>query len=161
MKKIVSLLVFTAALIWTWNLVNSSSAIGFETHSGIQQKLSVLIQETIQKKKPEARDFQIMRLWTEPMNDNKIRAVFAYKFVEGKEDSAEQTLEGEAILHREVSADSGTDRWTLQSVKTTSDSVIFNEGSVVNPSTPDESGATPTPPVASPEEHKADTHKEE
>lgn len=153
MKKIISLLVFTAALIWTWNLVNSSSAIGFETHSGIQQKLSILIQETIQKKKPEARDFQIMRLWTEPLNDNKIRAVFAYKFVEGKEDSAEQTLEGEAILHREASEDAGTDHWTLQSVKTTSDTVIFNEGSTVNPTTPDDSAAPATPP--------AGTHKEE
>ena len=148
MKKIISLLVFTAALVWTWNLVNSSQAIGFETHSGIQQKLSTLIQETIQKKKPEAHDFQIIRLWTESMNDNKIRAVFAYKFLEGTTDSAEQTLEGEAILHREVSEDPKQDKWTLQSVKTTRDSVIFAEGSEVNPSTPDspdEPAATPAP----------------
>lgn len=146
MKKIISLLVFTAALIWTWNLVNSSPAIGFETHSGIQQKLATLIQETIQKKKPEAHDFQIMRLWTESMNDNKIRAVFAYKFLEGTTDSAEQTLEGEAILHREASEDPKQDRWTLQSVKTTRDSVIFAEGSQVNPATPD----SPEAPVAAP-----------
>ena len=153
MKKIISLLVFTAALIWTWNLVNSSAAIGFETHSGIQQKLATLIQETIQKKKPDAHDFQMVRMWTESMSDNKIRAIFAYKFLEGKTDPTEQSLEGEAILHREVSEDSKVDKWTLQSVKTLRDSVIFAEGSQVNPATPDsDNSAAPT--AAPPEKNE-------
>lgn len=148
MKKIISLIVFAAALIWTWNIVHSSSAVGFETHSGIQQKLAELIQQTIQKKKPEARDFQIVRLWTESVNENKVRAVFAYRFNEGTAatDATEQTIEGEAILHREIANDQNVDRWTLVSVKTLHDTVIFEDGSLINPATPDETteeGAAP------------------
>lgn len=135
MKKIISLIVFVVALIWTWNIIHNSQSIGFETHSGIQEKLAELIKQTIASKKPESKDLQVTRLWTEPMNDNKVRAVFAYKFTEPAEDgeSTEQSIEGEAILHREVSDNKDVDKWTLQSVKTTNDVLIFSEGSTITP----------------------------
>ncbi len=137
MKKIISLAVFTLALIWTWNIVHSTQAIGFETHSGLQEKLAALIKQTILTKKPGARDLQITRLWTETLSDNKVRAVFAYKFIDPGEGSelTEQAIEGEAILHREVSEDSKVDRWTLQSVKATNDVLTFSEGSSISPNT--------------------------
>lgn len=137
MKKIISLIVFAVALIWTWNIIHSTQAIGFETHSGIQQKLTELIQQTIANKKPEAKDLKVTRLWTESLSDNKVRAVFSYKFNEPSADneSTEQTIEGEAILHREPSDGTTEDRWTLQSVKTTNDVLIFSEGSTVSPAT--------------------------
>jgi hypothetical protein len=117
MKKIVSLVVFTAALIWTWNLIHSSTAIGFETHSGIQEKLAILITETLKSKKPNAEEVKITRLWTETMDDHKVRAVFAYSFIESENNErVEQNVEGEAVLHREPSEDSEQDRWILQSV---------------------------------------------
>lgn len=135
MKKIISLIVFAAALVWTWNIIHSTQAIGFETHSGIQQKLAELIKQTIMTKKPEVKDLTITRLWTEAVNDNKVRAVFAYKFTEPEEGNpgTEQSIEGEAILHREASEDSAVDKWTLQSVKTTNDALTFSEGSTVTP----------------------------
>lgn len=146
MKKIASFIIFTIALIWTWDIIHSSSAIGFETHSGIQEKLAVLIKQTVMTKKPEAKDFKITRLWTEAVNDNKVRAVFAYEFSEpseGKEMTA-QSVEGEAILFREPQDETNLDKWTLQSVKTTSDSVIFSEGLVVTPGADDDiPGAVP------------------
>ncbi len=151
MKKIISLIVFAVALIWTWNIIHNSQAIGFETHSGIQQKLADLIKQTIATKKPEAKNLQVTRLWTEPMNDNKVRAVFAYKFTEPAEggESTEQSIEGEAILHREVSDDNKVDKWTLQSVKTTNDVLIFSEGSTVGPQTetPSENVEATAPPA--------------
>lgn len=145
MKKIVSLVIFTAALFWTWNVIHSSAAIGFETHSGIQEKLAVLIKQTVMAKKPTAKNFKITRLWTESMSDNKVRAVFAYEFTDDVEaDSTEQTVEGEAVLFREPEDDSGQDRWTLQSVRTTNDIVTFSEGLVVTPgSGPESSEAAP------------------
>lgn len=148
MKKIISLVVFIAALVWTWNVIHTSTAIGFETHSGIQVKLAELIGNTLAVKKPNAKDLSILRLWTETMSDNKVRAVFAYKFMEVAEngDELEQIIEGEAVLHREPSEDAAVDRWTLQSVKTTNDIVIFSEGSVITPGieTP-AAEASPTP----------------
>ncbi|MNS63509.1 hypothetical protein D3C72_966050 [compost metagenome] len=135
MKKIISLVVFIAALVWTWNVVHTTEAIGFETHSGIQERLAELIKNTLAAKKPNAKDLSIMRLWTEPMNDNKVRAVFAYKFTEvsAEEGEIEQLIEGEAILHREAAPNAETDTWTLQSVKTTNDIVTFTDGTTLTP----------------------------
>lgn len=160
MKKIVSLVIFTAALFWTWNLIHSSSAIGFETHSGIQEKLAELIKQTVLAKKPHAKDLRITRLWTEPLSETKIRALFAYEFSDLVEsgDTTEQTVEGEAILFREPLDESGLDRWTLQSVRTTNDIVTFGEGLVVTPDAeipealgPEATTPMDTPPASVPE----------
>lgn len=140
MKKIISLVVFAAALIWTWNLFHgASSAVAFETHADIQTKLAELIKESLIAKKPSASNVQVVRMWTESLGDNKVRAVFAYKFVEKIEgteagnETTEQTIEGEAILHREPSTYKSEDHWVVQSVRTTNDIVTFSEGSTVAP----------------------------
>lgn len=152
MKKIVSLIIFTAALFWTWNLIHSSPAIGFETHSGIQEKLADLIKNTVFSKKPNIHNFRISRLWTESLGENKVRAVFAYQFTEpvAGGESTEQTVEGEAVLFHEPPDESGSDRWTLQSVHTTSDIVTFSEGLVVTPGAEEGEEAEPTPATETP-----------
>ncbi|WP_413943538.1 hypothetical protein [Bdellovibrio sp. HCB-162] len=158
MKKIVSLVVFIAALVWTWNVIHTTDAVGFETHSGIQAKLAELIKNTLSVKKPNAKELTITRLWTESLGENKVRAVFAYKFIDTSEggEALEQVIEGEALLHREPSEDSAVDKWTLQSVKTTNDIVVFTEGSTLTPGeeapAPEQTpAATPTPaPTATP-----------
>ncbi len=135
MKKIISLIVFTTTLVWTWNIIHSSQAIGFETHSGIQEKLAEMIKQTVLTKKPNAKNFRIARLWTESLSDTKVRAVFAYEFsevVEGNENT-EQTVEGEAVLFREPKDETNIDKWVLQSVRTTNDTVTFTEGMIVTP----------------------------
>lgn len=149
MKKILSLVVFTVALVWSWSVIHSASAIGIETHSGIQDRLATLIQQTVQQKKPAAQDIQVVRLWTETLDENKVRAVFAYRFTEmfdGGEKS-EQTVEGEAILHREPSEDSRIDRWVLQNVRTTNDIVTFDQGAVVTPARAADETVDPTAPA--------------
>lgn len=144
MKKLVSLVVFIVALVWTWNVIHTTQAIGFETHSGIQIRMADLIQTTLAEKKPHAKDLTITRLWTETLSENKVRAVFAYKFIDLTEDgeALEQVIEGEAILHREPSEQRNIDRWVLQNVKTTSDVVIFTEGSTISPDDKEEAPAT-------------------
>ena len=147
MKKIVSLVVFIAALVWTWNVVHTSEAIGFETHSGIQVKLAELIKDTLAVKRPHAKDLTIQRLWTETLNDNKVRAVFSFRFNDVSEggDNLEQIIEGEAVLHREAADEANVDKWTLQSVKTTNDIVTFTEGSTVTPGLTTEAPADEAP----------------
>lgn len=155
MKKIVSLVIFIAALVWTWNVIHTSQAVGFETHSGIQAKLAELITQTLTTKRPQAKDLAITRLWTETLSDNKVRAVFAYKFTDVAEDgeAMEQIIEGEAVLYRDVSDQENVDKWVLQSVKTTNDIVVFTEGSTITPGEDVPAEATPaaTPaPTATP-----------
>src|SRR5204862_6753204 len=50
---------------------------------------------------------------SESLDDNKVRAVFAYKFIEPTSDNEalEQIIEGEAVLHREPSEAAGVDKW--------------------------------------------------
>jgi hypothetical protein len=153
MKKIISPLVLVILLVWSWQVVHTESAIGFETHSGVQLKLAELIGNTLQAKKPEAENLQIIRIWTAPLSDNKIQAVFSYKFTEKTEDteSAEKIIQGEAVLYREPTEDPTIDKWVLQSVRTQLESLNFNEGSVVLPET-EASVVTPeaTAPVEEP-----------
>lgn len=156
MKKIISLVIFVVAMAWTWNIIHTADAIGFETHSGIQEKLAELIGNTLVAKKPQAKDLNIRRLWTESIGDNKIRAVFAYSFTEPSQGGGdlEQVIEGEAILYRGLSETGEVDQWVLQSVKTTNDVVVFTEGSLITPgdtSVEPNAEASPTPaPTATP-----------
>jgi hypothetical protein len=150
MKKIISLVVFIAALVWTWNIVHSTENIGLETHSGIQTKLADLIKDTLSQKKPNAKNLVIQRLWTEALTDNKVRAVFSFKFNDSAEggEAIEQVIEGEAVLHREPSENSRVDQWTLQSVKTTNDFVTFTEGSLITPGPTSGEAQAPVAPAA-------------
>lgn len=135
MKKILSLLIFAVTLIWTWSLIHSSTNVGFETHSGIQQRLTEMIEASLKKARPEAQDLEIFKLWTETLSNNKVRAVFAYKFSDKAENGemVGQTVAGEAILYREPSDVENEDLWILQSVKTTNDNLVFAEGSLISP----------------------------
>lgn len=151
MNKFWSVLFFAVAMAFTWNLIHSDSAIGSETHSGIQNELGNMIIQTVQAKKPGAQNIRITRLWTETVGENKIRAVFAYRFTEAGEgaETLDQVVEGEAILYREPSDDSRLDKWVLQNVRTTGDAVTFSEGAVVTPAG-GEGETDPSAPAAEP-----------
>lgn len=144
MKKIISPLVLAVLLVWTWHTIHAPSAIGFETHSGIQLKLMELIQSTLQAKKPEAQDLEVTKIWTSALGDNKVQAMFAYRFTEPSEDggSAQKTIQGEAVLYREPTEDPTIDKWVLQSVKTQLEALNFAEGSEILPET-EEAATTP------------------
>lgn len=153
MRKIASVLVFAVALIGSWFMVHSDPSVGFETHTGIQEKLITLITNAVTSKKPQAQKFEMTRLWTETVDENKVRATFAYRFSEPADNNewTEQSIEGEAILHREPSDDEKVDRWVIQSVKTNSDLLSFTEGSVVTPVPgEDETQGSETPAPATP-----------
>ncbi len=150
MKKIISLIVFTAALIWSWNVIHSSSAVGFETHSAIQQKFAELIQNTIKSKKPAASTVEILKLWTENIGERKVKAIFSYKFTEPasetNKESFETVIEGEAVLYRDLSEDPTIDKWTLQSLKTTGDNVNYIDGSLITPDNAGDDDKDPSSP---------------
>jgi hypothetical protein len=135
MKKILSLFVFFALLVWTWNVIHSSPAIGFETHTAIQVKVAEMLTETLQAKRPNATQIEISNLWTEALAENKIHAVFVYKFQDKIDDSenTDQVIEGEAILSRQESEDPSIDNWKILEIKSKADSIIFREGSTINP----------------------------
>ena len=148
MMKLVSFFIFVAAFIWTWSLLTSKSTIGIDVHAGIQSKLAILIQDTIKAKRPNSSNFELTKIYTEKMDDNKIKAYFSYKFIDVLEDQekSEQIISGQAILNRSLSEDPAVQKWVIQSVKTDSSAIEFKEGLVIS------SDDNQTPPVTEPTE---------
>ena len=144
--KIFSVALFAAAMVWSWELIHSASIVSLDTHSGIQERMSSLIEKTILAKKPTAENIKVIKLWTENMTDNKVKAIFTYKFTEKTTENLpiENEISGEAVLHREPSNQTNVDQWVLQSVRTTNDTLEFSEGTVLTPTPgPDETEGEP------------------
>jgi hypothetical protein len=133
--KYLSVLAFLLLLAWTWNVIHTDQAISFETHAGIQEKLAQVIQQTILNKKPNASGVRIQRLWTEPEGNDKVLANFVYTFQEPDSNGKTVTsqITGHGLLEKQTDDGSGMDRWSLKEVKTTGDSIVFEDGLMVTP----------------------------
>ena len=148
MFKLISFFIFVAAFIWTWSLFTTKNAVGIDVHAGIQSKLAVLIEDVIKKKRPNSSNFQLNQIYTEKLEDNKIKAHFSYNFSDLLEDkeSTDQTITGDAILSRSLSEDPNVQKWVIQSVKTDSNSLEFREGLVITSEGKTASDAAPAEP---------------
>ncbi len=135
MKKVISLVVFVILLAWTWSLINSDPTISFETHTIIQQKLASIIQASVQRHRPNAKDFNLVRLWTETISPEKISAHFTYQFSEGETDKAShETITGEAFLKKTTGQEVSQENWTVEKVRTSSNQIVFQEGDSIDSS---------------------------
>ena len=138
MLKIVSLVTLIAGLVWTWTLFNSTSKMNTQTHAEIQSKLALLIEDTIKNKKPQSSDFQINQLYTSAINENLVSAHFSYQFKDilknssaadnYSTESVEQSVTGYALLAKIPSENSDLQKWVIQSIKTSQETVNFSEG---------------------------------
>ncbi len=159
--KYFSLIIFAVLLSWTWHLVHRNNAVSFETHAGIQEKMAELISTTVQAKRPAATNIIIEKIWTEVMDDRKVKAFFVYSFKEAKGESGpvSSQIKGDGILERQPDDGSGQDHWTLTKVQTTGDSVQFDEatlitgsasaaGTILNDTPSESSPGTPAEPQA-------------
>lgn len=129
MIKIFSFIIFVSALIWTWCLFNSPSQMGTDIHAGIQSKLTILIEDTVKAKRPSMTNFRLNKMYTERMDDSKVKANFSYQF---DEDNATQTISGEAVLTKALSEDPAVQKWVLQTVKTGGDVVEFKDSLTIS-----------------------------
>lgn len=143
--KYLSVVFFAVALAWTWNIVHSKAEISFETHSSIQEKLAVLIRDTVKAKRPTATEIVVDKIWTEVIAVGKVKASFIYSFKDASEQGLITTkIHGQAILDRKESSADGNDQWNLSQFQTSSDDIEFQDATFVtgNPNTAD----TPTTP---------------
>ncbi len=149
MVKLLSFVLFVAAFIWTWFLFNSKSAVGIDVHAGIQSKLAILIEDTIKKNRPNSSHFQLIKIYTEKIDDTKMSAKFSFKYDDILEDqeTTSQTMTGEAILSRGLSEDPQVQKWVVQSVKSNSSNLEFKEGLVISSDGKSEASITTEVPV--------------
>lgn len=155
MIKLVSFFIFIAAFVWTWGLFTSKNSIGIDVHAGIQSKLAILIQDSIRAKRPSSSHFFLQKIYTEKLDDNKIKAYFSYRYSDALEEQEEieQMMSGEAILSRGLSEDPKVQKWVIQSVKTDVSNLSFKEGLVI---TSDGKSTVETPPTEPSEQKKTE-----
>jgi hypothetical protein len=152
--KYLSVIIFAVLMSWTWFVINSEDSIPLETHAGIQAKLGSLIEETIHTKKPQATEFSIDSLWTEPVENShgkKVQAHFSYRFKEPTESGGitQSIIKGVGLLEKQSDDDSDVGKWTLSEVKTTGDSVIFQDAiTITTGDSSDKSSEPATSPAA-------------
>lgn len=151
--KYLSLLLFAALFVWTWQVIHQDSSISFETHSSIQEKLANLIVDNVKTKRPQAKEVIVDRVWTEPISASQVQAHFIYSFKEASEggEMVVSRIQGEGLLERQGEKDS--DHWKLVKVQTTNDAIVFEDGLVVTPDT------VATPDAAAPETTSGPAHE--
>jgi len=133
MKRIGPIL-FLAALIWTWNVVHSESSIPFSTHVNIQTEFRDLLVKSIQEKRPEAINIQIIELWTKGVMPTKkpsevevhVRYAFDTPDLSGSSFNKNE-ISAVAILKKDTET-SETETWILESYTPTRDDIQFSEG---------------------------------
>jgi hypothetical protein len=133
--KYLSFIAFSALLIWTWKVIHTDASVNFETHAGIQEKLAVLIADTVKSKRPAATDVIVDRIWTELSGKDQVKAFFVYSFKELGESGelVRNSVKGQSLLERQSKDETGNDVWKLVKIQTNSSNLTFDEGLVVTP----------------------------
>lgn len=145
--KIVSVLVFAAAMVGSWILVHGQKPVSESVHAGIQSDLKQIIADYIQKNRPESKNIVFQRFWTETINPNKVKALFLYSFEDKTEsgEMAEVTLEGSAILNK-TNETPEMATWSFDELKILGNAVTFTEPLQITAGEGDQA-PTPTPDV--------------
>jgi hypothetical protein len=126
--KIVSVLLFAAALIGSWMVANRKVAVPEAMHASIQNELKGIISEYVENNVPQVKNLRFERFWTEALKNNKVRAVFSYTFEDptGENGSTVMEISGSAILNR---ADETPEEvtWSLDELQIDNSRVEFEE----------------------------------
>lgn len=125
--KIVSVLIFGAALIGSWALVHAPRPVAESVHVGIQNDLKNIIAEYVQKNLPDSKNLRFEKFWTETVKKDQVKASFVYTFdnMDGGED-AQVEINGSAILNK-VDETPETVTWSFDQLTISDNKVTFSE----------------------------------
>jgi hypothetical protein len=126
--KIVSVVVFTAALIGSWILAHAATGIPETMHVGIQNDLKNIIAEYVQKNLPSSKNLRFEKFWTETVKKDQVKATFVYSFEDPSAENGDTVIEiaGSAMLNKgEETSESVT--WNLNSLQIKDSHVDFQE----------------------------------
>ena len=126
--KIISVLVFAAALIGTWSLVHGPRLVAQSVHIGIQNDLKNIISDYVQKNLPESKNLRFEKFWTETVSKSKVKAYFVYSFDDTTENGEPATveIEGSAILNK-IDETPETVTWSFDELQILDNKVMFSE----------------------------------
>jgi len=136
-------LIFLAALIWSWNIVHSESSVSFSTHVNIQSEFRDLLLKSIQEKRPQAQNIQILELWTKNLAPHKqpeeveVHVTYAFDTLDPDSSSFNHNeISAIAILKKDIET-RDTETWILESYTPTRDDIQFTEGLRITAGTAD------------------------
>ena len=126
--KIISVLVFLGAMIFTWKLVNANDPIPESMHVGIQNDLKSVIAEYVEKNLPSSKNLRFVKFWTETVKKDQVKASFVYSFEDSTQENGNAVIqiEGFAVLDRgEETPEAVT--WNMTALKINDSHVNFQE----------------------------------
>lgn len=125
--KIVSVLIFGAALIGSWAVVHGPRPVAQSVHIGIQNDLKNIIAEYVQKNLPESKNLVFEKFYTETIRGDQVKASFVYSFDNDDNGEAAQVqIEGAAILNK-VDETAETVTWSFDELTISDNKVTFTE----------------------------------
>ncbi len=132
MYRIFGVIFLFAGMVWTWQAVHSQSVIDTETHAAIQNQLQNYLQQKVIEKYPDSEYIYFPTLWTQTINDHKIKATFEIQYSTKLDPTSQNTIKGELTLFREPSDPQNREiEWRVMEPKLTGQSLEFADGGFV------------------------------
>ncbi len=134
--KFIGIGIFLIALKWTWSIANCEPPVDARTHVQVQSELKSIIAQVISQLRPSATDLKFNSVWTEELEDNRIRAHFSYTFKDQDEsgEDIEQGEEGFGILNRiPEPGNPAANAWSLDEVTVSQQIIDFKKSIVIAP----------------------------
>lgn len=122
--KFISLIVFLAALVGSWCLSRQTQPVAESVHVGIQGDLKNIIQNYIQDNVENASDIRFVRMWSETLNDSRVKAHFVYSFADATNTRLE--IDGHAILNKLSESDDEV-KFSFDELFIQNQSITFDE----------------------------------
>ena len=150
--KVVSVLIFAAALVGSWVAVHAKKPVSESVHIGIQNDLRNIITEYVQKNLPDSKNLRFEKMWTETIKKDRVKANFVYTFEDNSQGSEPAVVEihGSALLNKiEETPEMAT--WSFDQLQILDNKVQFSEPIQITAETGSLEGTVPA-------EQKKETH---
>ncbi len=128
--KYISFIGLVIVIFLSQFLVRSPEGASFQTHSSIQSELQEFIRTYVQEHLPNAQEFKILSIYSEPAGEKKVKVNFNYSFkvtdaIIGK---TKTELEGAALL---TEIEDG--KWSLDSIQIDGQKLEFDDPVIITP----------------------------
>lgn len=134
--KYIGLVFILLLMKLTWSMAEYTPATDAQTHAMIQNELKEIIAQSLLKLRPSASQLIFRTMWTEQLEDNKVKAHFSYSYNDKEENGEQisQVQEGFGILNRVPNPqDPESTSWSLDEVTISQEAIDFKTGIVITP----------------------------
>ena len=125
--RILSGFLFCIFLICTWLAFYQKPKYPESLHISLQEQLKNIIQETLLKKQPQAKNLQFQKMWTQATYQrDQISAHFKYSFDD--KDGVSISVSGQALMNRKnIDNSKKHELWSVDHFQTNNTSLKFDE----------------------------------